>query len=228
MHTSALPPRSRPLALAVIATPLLWLAAEALSPPLKSDSAAQLAAVAAHPDRRYWYTVLLIAGTITLVPAAVGIARLAAARAPKPAALGAALVGFSGIVAVGDATSQLVTWQMVHAGAGRAQMAALLDRYDNSTAASIFFIPGGLALLAGAALLGVALWRSHAAPRWAAVTLAAGLAGNLIGFMAASVAVIALGAALMTPASLLLGRHLFGRSASPLHAPAAVAAAATN
>lgn len=205
--------RNRGFGLAVIATPLLWLAAEALSPALKSTSAGQLSAVAAHPDRWYWYTVLLIAGLITLVPAAIGIARLTAAGAPRLSAVGATLLGFSSIVAVGDAATQLVTWQMVQPGSDRAQMVALLDRYDNSTAASLLYLPGGLALLVGAALLSLALWRTRVAPRWAAVSFGLGLAVNLFGFMSSSIPVIALGAAVMTPACLTLGARLIGSAA---------------
>lgn len=206
--------RNKAFGMAVVATPLLWLGAEAVSPALKSSSAGQLAVVAAHPDRWYWYTVLLIAGTITLVPAAIGIASLATSRAPRLATVGAALLGFSGLVAVGDAATQLVTWQMVGAGADRAQMAALLDRYDNSTAASLFYLPGGLAFLVGAALLSLALWRTRVAPRWVAASLGIGLVVNLFGFMSSSIPVIALGAGIMTPACLVLGARLIGSAAN--------------
>jgi hypothetical protein len=202
--------RNKAFGLAVVATPLLWLAAEGVSPALKPTSAGQLAAVAAHPNRWYWYTVLLIAGTITLVPATIGIARLSSPRAPRLSAVAATLLGFGAIVAVGDAATQLVTWQMVQPGADRAQMAALLDRYDNSTAASLFYMPGGLSLLIGAALLAIALWRTRVAPRWVAASLGIGLAVNLLGFMSSSIPVIALGAAIMTPPCLSLGARLIG------------------
>lgn len=207
---------TRPLGLAVVATPLLWLAAEAVSPTLKTSSAAQLTVIAAHPHRWYAYTVLLIAGTITLVPAAVGVARLTATRSPRLSAIGAALIGFSGIVAVGDAATQFVTWQMVHAGADRTQMVALLNRYDNSAAASIFYLPGGLALLIGAAVLAAALWRADLTPRWVGVSLGLGLAVNLLGFMSSSIPVITVGAAVMTPPCLLLGRRLLARTTAPV------------
>jgi Domain of unknown function (DUF4386) len=225
MPSSEEQPRCTRLGLALIITPLLWLAAEAVSPPLRSSSAAQLAVVAAHPDRWYWYTVLLIAGTITLVPAAIGLAHLTRPNAPRLASTGATLISFSAIVAVGDAMTQLLTWQMIKPGADRAQMAALLDRYDNSTAASIFFLPGGLALLAGTALLVAALLRTHTTPRWVAISLGTGLVINLAGFMAADIPIISAGAALMTPASLLLGRQLTGRPTPQLTMAPATASA---
>lgn len=226
MQTTTSPTRSRALGMALIVTPLLWLAAEAVSPPLKSGAAAQLAVVAAHPHRWYWYTVLLIAGTITLVPAALGVARLTSQASPRLSATGAALVGFSAIVAVGDATTQLLTWQMTQPGANHAQMAALLDRYDNSAAASIFFLPGGVALLAGSAVLAIALWRAPIAARWVAVSFGVGLVVNLLGFMGASVAVIALGAAVLTPGALVLGRRLLAHS--PERFPIAVTTASAT
>lgn len=214
------------LGVSLIVTPIVWLATEAVSPALKSTSAAQLAVIAQHPNRWYWYTVLLVVGMLTFIPAAFGIVRLTGAASRRLSVAGALLVAFSSIVAVGDAVTQLVSWQMVTGGADRAQMAALLDRYDNSAATSLFFMPGGLALIVGTVLLAVAARRARVAPLWAALSFAIGTIVDLGGFMSGSVAVIAIGAAIATPGFVLLGRRLTGRASTATAQP--VAALATT
>ncbi len=207
---------SRGLGIAVIATPLLWLGAELFSPQLSNDAGTQLDAIAESPQRWYWYTVLLVAGLITLVPTALGLGRLATSGSRRVARVGALLMAFSAIVAVADAMTQLVTWQMVADGADRAQMAALLDRYDNSPGAAIFFLPGGLAYMVATVLLTIALVRTQDVPSWTGVTLGLGLLVNLAGFMGSSVALIAIGAVVMIPASAVLGRRLLTADPAPV------------
>jgi hypothetical protein len=202
------------LGVSLIVTPIVWLATEAVSPALKSTSGAQLAVIAQHPNRWYWYTVLLVLGTMTLIPAAFGVVRLTGAGSRRLSVAGGMLVAFSSVVAVGDAMTQFVSWQMVSGGAERAQMAALLDRYDNSSATSIFFMPGGLALIVGTVLLAVAVRRSRVAPLWASISFAVGTMVDLVGFMSSSVAVITIGAAIAAPGFVLLGRRLTDRSGS--------------
>ena len=204
------------LALALVAAPVLWLAAEAVSPPLKADSGDQLTVIAQHPDRWYGYTALLIIGTMLLLPALLGIARLTRDSAPLPTTIGSVLLGFGTLIAVGDAMSQLVTWQMVAAGADRAQMSALLDRVDNSAGAGLFFGVGGLAFVVGAALLAVALLRTNAVPAWAAVAFAAGMLVQLVGFTVNSVAVIAASSAALIAAMGTIARNLLTGSARPV------------
>jgi hypothetical protein len=61
-----------------------------------------------------------------------------------------ALIGT--LVGVGDSISQLFIWQMVSPGADRAQMVALLTRFDNATGAALIFRIGGPALVVGTCL----------------------------------------------------------------------------
>src|SRR5581483_7231335 len=128
-----LPNRNAWLATALVATPVLFIAAEILSPALKSTAARQLDVVAAHSSRWYWYTVLLVAGSVTFIPAVFGAARVASARSPRLASAGMVLMEFGAIVAVGDAITQFVIWQMAKQP-GRAGMAMLLDHYNKSAA----------------------------------------------------------------------------------------------
>jgi hypothetical protein len=207
------------LAATLIATPLLWIAAEVVSPPLKSNAADQLATIASHSGRWYWYTVLLVAGTITLVPAALAVAKVPGGRAAALTRAGAALIGFGAIVAVGDSMTQFMTWQMAHRSSNRAQMAALLDRFDNSAGASIFFAPGAIALLVGTGLLTAALLRARACSTWTAAAFAAGIVINLAGFIASNVALIAAGAVILLVPAVQLSRRLLN-PATPMAAPA--------
>ena len=206
------------MAVAMVAAPLLWLAAEAVSPTLKSNSAAQLAVVAHHGNRWFGYTALLTLGTILFVPAILGIMRLTRAGMPRLTLIGGALLGYGTIIAVGDAMSQLTTWQMVTDHADRAQMAALLDRTSNAAGASLFFGPGGLAFLVGAILLTVALVRTRVAPVWASVAFLLGIITQLVGFTASSVAVITASAVICLVANSMLARQLWG--AAPAEQPA--------
>jgi hypothetical protein len=199
----------RPLAVALVAAPLLWLAAELISPALKSDSAAQLAIIAQHADRWFGYTAVLTLGTILFVPAVLGIMRLTRQGMPRLTLIGGALLGYGTIIAVGDAMSQLTTWQMVMGGANRAQMAALLDRVDNAGGASLLFGPGGLAFLVGAILLTVALVRTRVVPVWVSIAFLVGIIVQLVGFTSASVALITASAVICLVAMAMFARRLW-------------------
>jgi hypothetical protein len=220
-NAPATSPGRRPLAVALVAAPVLWLAAEAVSPALKSNSAAQLSVIAQHPDRWFGYTALLTLGTILFVPAILGIMRLTRAGMPRLTLVGGVLLGYGATIAVGDAMAQLTTSQMVSGHADRAQMAALLDRVDNAAGASLFFAPGGLAFLAGSILLTVALVRTRAVPVWVSVAFLLGVVVQLVGFTSSSVAVIAASAVISLVAMVMLARRLW--TGWPVERPAAAA-----
>jgi hypothetical protein len=204
----------RALAAAMVASPLLWLLAEAVSPSLRSDSAAQLAVIAQHPNRWFAYTALLTLGTILFVPAIIGIRQLTRAGMPRLSLAGCALLGYGTIIAVGDVMSQLSTWQMVSGHADRSQMAALLDRVDNAGGSSLFFGPGGLAFLVGSVLLTIALIRARVVPVWVSLAFEAGIVLQLVGLSASSVAVVAVSAVISLVSMTFLGRRLWSPAAA--------------
>jgi Domain of unknown function (DUF4386) len=205
------------LAGALVGAPLLWLGASAASPKLESNSKDQLAQIAAHPDRWYGYTLLLILGTMLLIPAIAGIVRLTGEGSKRLTYLGAALLGFGTLVAIGDAMTQLVFWQMVSPKADRAQMAAVIDRFDNAGGAAALFGPGGIAFIVGSALLTIALFRTRAVPRWAAVVFLAGMAVQLVGFSASSQPIIAASGVLLLVSMAAIARSLLDVSAESAH-----------
>ncbi|HZQ81394.1 MAG TPA: hypothetical protein VFB25_05425 [Gaiellaceae bacterium] len=178
------------LAASLVVAPIAYLVSTLAAPPLESNEAAQLAQMAAHADRTYLFALLTIVGSMLLLPATVALTQLSARRSPWLAYLGGGLVALGVLVAIGDSFGLLWEWQMTARGSDRAQMAALLHRFDTVTSVALLFTIGGLALLAGCALLAAALWRSHAVPRWAAVALPVGAVANIAGFSANSLALL--------------------------------------
>jgi hypothetical protein len=172
------------LALALIAAPVLHVIAGAICPGLKSGTAAQLALVAGHPARWYWYTVVLILGNVLAVPAVIGLMQLGAARMRRVGMVGGVLVTFGFLGAIVDCADQLWTWVIAEHGGDRTRMAALIDRFDNTAGASLPFAITGIALLVGTVLLTVALVRNRAVPTWAAVTFGAAVFVNVVSFSA--------------------------------------------
>jgi hypothetical protein len=199
---------------------LLWLAAAAVSPALKSSSSAQLAVIAQHADRWFGYTALLTLGSILFVPAILGIMRLTRAGMPRLTLAGGALLGYGAIIAVGDTMSQLTTWQMVTGHADRVQMAALLDRTSNANGSSLFFAPGGLAFVVGSILLTLALVRTRVVPVWISVAFLLGIVLQLVGFSASSGAIIAVSAFISLLAMAALARRLWAGSPKKQTEPA--------
>jgi hypothetical protein len=174
----------------MILAPLLGIVSAVASPPLRSGTEAQLAEVTQHPDRFYVYALFIMASCWLLVPAVVGVTAQLAERAPRLSLLGGALSVLGALIAVGDATTELVYWQMGAPAADRAQMVALSDRYDDATGSSLVFTIGGLAVVVGLALLAVALWRHGLTPVWVAACLPAGAIVNIAGFSVSSNAVV--------------------------------------
>src|SRR4051794_103025 len=175
----------------LVLAPAFALASSVVAPPFKSDAADQIAVIAQHPTRWYWFTLLLLVGSILFVPALIVIAEMVRPRAPRLAQIGCVLSVLGAVIAVGDVMTQFISWQMVSGGADPAQMAALLDRFDNAGGASIVFTVGGLSILIGCILLTVGLIRTRVAPAWAAVGLSVAVLANIVAFSAASNAGVA-------------------------------------
>jgi hypothetical protein len=172
--------------LSLILAPLFLIASSLVCPGLESDEGAQLDVIAQHPSRWYWFTLLLLIGSMLLIPALLGIAALVREGVPRLGNLGGALAVLGSLISIGDVMSQFVSWQMVGNGADHEQMAALLKRFDEAAGIGIVFSVGGLAVLIGVVLLTVGLIRAHAAPAWAAIGLTVGTLLNIVTFSSAS------------------------------------------
>jgi hypothetical protein len=198
----------------MIGSAALMLGASLGWPAIKSSEAAQIAVIAQHPGRYYLCTILILASSMLLVPALIGLMRMSAERSPVLSNLGGTLSVLGALIAVGDSASQLVIWQMGSRGADRAQMAALLHRFDNVAGSSIVFGIGGLAIVLGVVMLSIALYRSRAVPAWASVGLAAGTVLNIVGFGAASVGLLIVSSVVLLAALGWIGRLVLAGDAA--------------
>lgn len=208
-------------AVSLVVAPVAMLVSTLAAPPLESGEAAQLAQMAAHPDGTYLFALLTVVSSMLFLPAVIGIVRLVAASSPWFAYVGGALTGVGVLVAVGDSFGLLWAWQMSAPGGDRSQMALLLQRADNASGFEILFTIGGIALVAGCLLLGAALWRSHAVPRFAAIALPAGTVVNIVGFSANSRLVLDVSALVLLAAFAPVAAKLLGlapRSGLAAHA----------
>lgn len=198
--------------LGLIGAPLLTLLSSIASPPLRSDAGAQIAEIAAHPARFYVYALLGLLGLMLLVPALIGLAGLARDRAPRLTATGLTLALGGTLIAIGDATTELLIWQTGAPGADAAQMTALLHRYDNTLGSSLPFTIGGLATIVGAAVLAVALRRARAVPALAAAGLALGVVANIAAYAAASLAALIASSVVLLAALAPIGLRMLAPS----------------
>jgi hypothetical protein len=176
--------------ISMLLAPVLSLLSAVVSPPLESNTSAKIAEIAQHQDRWYLYAIFTTIGAWLFVPSVIGLISMLARRAPRASFVGGSLAMLGVLVAIGDGTTELVYWQMGAAGADRAQMAALADRYESATGSSLLFTIGGLALLVGLVVLAVTLARTHMAPPWAAAAIPIGTIVNIAGFSTSSNAAV--------------------------------------
>src|SRR4051794_23756290 len=174
------------LAATMLLAPLTGLIAAVAVPALTGTTAAEIAAIAAHPGRFYVYALFILLSSYLLVPAFLGVLALLRSGASRWALVAGVLTEAGLLIAVGDAATELMFWQMGAPGANRASMVALAERYESAAGSSLIYTVGGLALLVGTALTSVLLWRGRTVPRWTAVALLAGTLANIGGFAAAS------------------------------------------
>ena len=204
---------------AMVLSPLLGLVSAIVSPVLRSDASAKLAEIANHSDRWYLYALFGLASMWLLVPVVVGLTSMVSGRMPRLSLLGGGLALLGALVATGDATTELMYWQMGSPGADRAQMAALANRYENAGGSSLVFAVGGLALIVGLLILGVAMWRLRLAAAWAAIGVPVGVIVNIIGFSSNSnVLVIASNFVLLAALGWIGARWLADPTSRPRHA----------
>ncbi len=189
---------------ALVLAPLLTLVATAIAPANESDAAAQLAVVGRSPGRWYAANLINFVGLALLVAAVVGLMLPLRTHGARFAHVGGGLA-LTGVVCVAVVSGLgFVEWQMVGAGADRAQMVALLDRVEGAPAVAPILLGAGLATL-GLAVLGIGLWRRGAAPAWTAALLVLGALGIDLGYELTSGLLTLAGASANLVALALLG-----------------------
>jgi hypothetical protein len=163
--------RRRIAGAAMVAAPLVVVAAEVLHARFERDAAEQLALVAEHTGRWYAAHLLVLTALALAVPAFLGLARIVRKRRPVLAHAGLVLF-VPGLVALAAAAGmELVVWQMAQPEAPRAEMVALAERVNESVGLAPLF---AVVLLFPVAWLvvGIGLYVSRAVPAWAAVLIA--------------------------------------------------------
>jgi len=131
------------------------------------DGPAAIAAIAAHPDRQSACVWLGLVAMLTLVPAVLWVGRLTRRHAPRltAAALLLLVPGYLSMALL--VSTDAMAWYGVHEGVDSRVLADLFTHGHPATyvAAGVFVIGHVL----GTVLLGLAMWRSEAVPRWVAV-----------------------------------------------------------
>jgi hypothetical protein len=176
---------TRPLTVAAIAGPILFLAGQALLPnlPMALDDAFPL--MLEHRDQLMAARLFTAAGAFLLVCAAVLYPRLVpSGRGARLMSAGAWLFGVATFSnALSQAVAGYATWTVTEPGFDEPSARFVIEHIESGAVAlplGFWSIP---AFALGALLMAVALWRSRSVPAWLPVLLALGtvLAGALAG-----------------------------------------------
>lgn len=164
----------------VAAAPVILAAELVRSDHSQEKYGPQLADVAASRTPELLAAALFLLGAILLVPAAIGIAKLAHGRGARLIATGSVLLGIASIwLAAGRAMFCLMLYALSGENVPRATAVAALERIGNSGGFSMFLISLAAMLLAPI-VLGFGLWRADQAPWW----LPAVWVATTVGFLA--------------------------------------------
>lgn len=184
----------------MIAAPLLFLASSIVAPMVDgTKESSVLAKIGEHVDRQYISTVLLLAGLALLVPAVLGLMHMLRERRVAYGHVGGGLALIGVIVFAMFGGLSLMQWQMVRGGADRAQMVALLHRFDHTTGTQVFlylslaFTIGLILLALGLYLARAVHWSTSVVLSIGAVVLQVALIANRYWLFVAAAAVLFVG-----------------------------------
>jgi hypothetical protein len=164
----------------LVLAPVLHLVAALAAVSLATGAAAEVRTISRAPGRFYLFTVLLLIGTALFIPAVIELMHRARDRAPFAAIFGAGLMQLGVVAGIADSGTGLVYWQLASHGASAAHVTAQVQRFESATGATVIFMIGGLSLMVGSILLGVALARTRVVPVWAAICLPLGLISSVV------------------------------------------------
>jgi hypothetical protein len=159
-------------ALCLVAAPVLFAAAEILTPQPSGSAAAQLASFAQHRDQLLAGLLCSLASSMLFVPALFGLLQQIRAKGVVYAHVAAAMIIYGLVADAALAGVNAMFWVMTKPGMNRGAMVSLLNGLEHGSA-----LPGAPLLVGhylfavGIVLLGIAVWRARLAPRWAAILL---------------------------------------------------------
>ncbi len=180
-------------AAALLAAPVVVIAAVLIQPTLSGDASTQVTALTSHRQAMITGMTLSIIALVLLIAGTLWLALALAPRAPRLAVAGAVL-GVFGALAVLFQNSVAAATPAIASGLGHAQATAMLERVHSGAIAAV----EPLALLGniGIALLGIAALTAGA-PRWAAAAIAAGALGEGAGFATSTKALVVISFAVL-------------------------------
>ena len=209
-------------AAALLAAPIVVIAATLAQPTLSDDTAKQVAALTDHRSAVIAGMALSMIAVVLLIAGIVWLAFALAPRAPRLAVTGGVL-GVLGSLIVLFENSVGAAAPAIVAGLDRAQATALLDRIHSSAAISALE-PLSLVGDIGIALLGIAAVKAGV-PRWAGAAIVIGALGEGAGFATGSKVLVIISFAFLFTGLLQAVRTQVTRPARRLATEAAQAGA---
>src|SRR5258708_6509358 len=180
-------------ALALLATPIVVIAAVLIQPTLSGDASTQVTALTSHHRAMITGMTLSIIALVMLIAGTLWLALALAPRAPRLAIAGAVLGVFGALVVLFE-NSVAAAAPAIASGLGHAQATVMLESVHSGAVAAV----EPLALLGdiGIALLGLAALKAGA-PRWAAAAIAVGAIGEGTGFATSTKALVVISFAIL-------------------------------
>ena len=159
--------------LCLVAAPLLFAAAEILTPQPSGSAAAQLAAFAPHRNQLLAGALCGLASSMLFVPALFGLLHQIRDRGVVYAHVAAAMIIYGLVTGAALGGINVMFWVMTKPGMNRGAMVTLFNGLEHGSAALGAPLLAGHYLFAlGIVLLGIAAWRARLVPRWAAILVA--------------------------------------------------------
>jgi hypothetical protein len=172
--------------LALLAAPIVVIAAVVIQPTLSGDASAQVTTLTSHHQAMITGMTLSIVALVLLIAGTLWLALALAPHAPRLATTGAVLSVLGMLVVLFENSVAAATPAIV-SGLGHAQATAMPERVHSGAIAAV----EPLALLSdiGTALLGLAALKAGT-PRWAAAAIAVGALGEGAGFATSTKALV--------------------------------------
>jgi hypothetical protein len=171
-----------------------------------------LALYAAHPGSIRIAVNAALIGSLFIVPGLLGAMQLLRKQAPRLSLTAGTMMIAGYICYFGINASTFAELGLAERGVNGSAVAGALDAGENDPAGLWIFLVFVLGNLVGTLLLAIALWRSRAVARWAAVAVFAWPVLHVTGLIAVTewfevAGAILQAAGLAAVASVLLGRH---------------------
>jgi hypothetical protein len=174
--------RGRLTAIALVAAPVAFAAAELLTPDAaQNDAAKSLSTNAHHRGTLLAAAFVGLASAMLLIPAVAGVLGRIRGRGAALAQLGTALIGYGLLTAHGALDGvNIMFYEMTGPKVDRAAMVTLLDRLQHEHAVAAPLLLGHYAFALGVLLFGIGVWRAGVFARWVGPCLVAWVVSDVV------------------------------------------------